>query len=405
MQYHNPNGNQPATMKILTYTTLYPNGVQPRHGIFVEQRLRHLLLQHPVTAKVVAPVPWFPSGDKRFGLYAEYAHVTRQELRHGIDIVHPRYPVLPKIGMAVAPFLLAAATLPTLKNLLASGYDFDVLDAHYFYPDGVAAALLAKALGKPLVITARGTDINLLPQYPLPRKMILWAARQAGQIITVSEALRKEIIRLGVTPDKIHTLRNGVDLATFHPKDRDKLRQDLGLTQPTLLSVGNLIELKGHHLVIEALLHLPDHQLLIVGDGKEMQHLQTLAATLKVSGRVRFLGTLTHQQLVDIYNASDALVLASSREGWANVLLEAMACGTPVVATSICGTPEVVRSPKAGVLVTERTAKGLADGIKALFAQYPKRQDTRHYAEQFSWHDTVAGVYSVLDSLTPNPTH
>ena len=386
-------------MKILTYTTLYPNDVKPRHGIFVEQRLRHLLGKMPVKAKVIAPVPWFPSRSERFGSYADYARVAQHEQRYGIDIFHPRYPVIPKIGMVFAPVLLAAATLPAVKKLLNEGYEFDVIDAHYFYPDGVAAAIIAKVVGRPLIITARGSDIHLIPNYLLPKKMILWAAQQADQVITVCEALKGEMVRLGSDGGKIHVLRNGVDLQTFIPKDRIPLRKELGLIHPTLLSVGNFIELKGHHLIIESLLQLPKYQLLIVGDGEELPRLQALVEKLQLQGRVRFLGALSHQQLANVYNAADALVLASSREGWANVLLEAMACGTPVVATAIWGTPEVVRTAAAGVLVAERSAAALAQGVLQLFANYPNRQETRRYAEQFSWDDTVAGVYQLLASV------
>jgi len=383
-------------MKILTFTTLYPNNIQHRHGIFVEQRLRHLLQQQPVSAKVVAPVPWFPFTAKCFGPYSDYARIATVEQRHGIEVYHPRYPVIPKIGMTLSPMLLAMACLPLLKKLMADGYDFDVLDAHYFYPDGVAAAWLAKKLGKPLVVTARGTDINLIPHRLLPRKMILWAARQASQMITVCEALKTEMVYLGVDGSKIHPLRNGVDLQNFCPKERESLRKSMGLSKPTLLSVGHLIERKGHHFVIEAMQQLPDFHLLIAGDGEQQSNLKKLAGHLSLTDRVRFLGALTQQQLSDVYNAADALVLASSREGWANVLLEAMACGTPVVATAIWGTPEVVRSPEAGVLANERSADGIAEGVKTLFAHYPDRQATRRYAENFSWDETVAGVYQVL---------
>lgn len=386
-------------MKILTYTTLYPNDVQFRHGIFTEQRLRHLLEQKPVQAKVVAPVPWFPSSAKCFGAYADFARVCRQEQRHGIDIYHPRYPVIPKIGMNLTPALMAAATLPTVKRLMADGYDFDAMDVHYFYPDGVAAAMIAKAIKKPLVISALGTDISLVPNYTWPRKMLLWAAREAGQIITVCEALRQEMIRLGVDGEKIHTLRNGVDLQLFHPQDRTLLRKSLGLTKPTLLSVGHLIERKGHYLIIDAMQQLPGYELLIAGDGEDMAALQAQVARLNLTDRVRFLGALTHQQLAEVYSASDALVLASSREGWANVLLEAMACGTPVVGTAIWGTPEVLRTPESGVLVQERSANGIAEGVRTLFAHYPDRQATRRYAEGFSWDETVDGVYATLQNL------
>jgi len=392
------NNQSNRAMKILTFTTLYPNNIQHRHGIFVEQRLRQLLQQQPVTAKVVAPVPWFPFTAKCFGSYSDYARIAQRELRHGIEVYYPRYPVIPKIGMTVSPMLLAMACLPLLKKLMADGYDFDVLDAHYFYPDGVAAAWLAKRLGKPLVVTARGSDINLIPRYLLPRQMILWAAREAKQIITVCEALKTKMVALGVDGNKIRPLRNGVDLLNFCPKDRADIRSGMGLSKPTLLSVGHLIEIKGHHFVIEAMSQLPGFELLIAGDGEQQAYLKKLSENLNLTDRIRFLGTLTQQQLADVYNAADALVLASSHEGWANVLLEAMACGTPVVATAISGTPEVVRSPEAGVLVHERSADGIALGVKALFANCPARQATRQYAEKFSWDETVAGVYDVLDN-------
>jgi hypothetical protein len=151
-------------MKLLTFSTLFPNAVHPSHGIFVETRLRYLMASGKVESRVVAPVPWFPSGNPRFGRYADYARVPAEEQRHGIQISHPRYMLLPKIGMQVAPWLLARSVKAQIGRIIDEGYDFDVLDAHYFYPDGVAAVMLGKYFNKPVVITARGTDINLIPQ-------------------------------------------------------------------------------------------------------------------------------------------------------------------------------------------------------------------------------------------------
>ena len=199
-------------MKILSFTTLYPNDQQPRHGVFVEQRLRKLSQEEGVEIKVIAPIPWFPFQSEQFGGYAKYAQVPKKEKRFGIDIYHPRYFVIPKVGMLVTPFLLAIAMIPVIKNILDDGYDFDLIDAHYYYPDGIAAAIVCKIFNKPFTITARGTDINLIPIYKWPKKMILWAAKQANASITVCEALRQELISLGGDKDKILTLRNGVDL-------------------------------------------------------------------------------------------------------------------------------------------------------------------------------------------------
>ncbi|MGH8547131.1 MAG: glycosyltransferase family 4 protein [Methylococcales bacterium] len=379
-------------LRILTFTTLYPNNIQKRHGIFVEQRVRKLLALGGLECRVIAPVPWFPFHSERFGRYAQFAGIDAQEERFGIPIDHPRYPVIPKIGMTIAPFLLALFAYPAISKLFSEGYDFDLIDAHYYYPDGVAAVLLAKWLNKPLVITARGTDINLVPDYFLPRKIILWAAEKADRSITVCRALKDEMIRLGAEADKIHVFRNGVDLDFFKPVERISIRKKLGIDRPCLLSVGHLIERKGHHLVIEALQDLPDFQLLIAGDGEELRNLKNLVEKIVLANRVIFLGALSHPQLGEYYSAVDALVLASSREGWANVLLESMACGTPVVATRIWGTPEVVTSPEAGILIDERTAQSIAAGVRKLMLNPPSREMTREYAENFSWESSVRGI-------------
>jgi glycosyltransferase involved in cell wall biosynthesis len=386
-------------MKILTFSTLFPNAQKPGHGIFVETRLRHLVASGQVEARVVAPVPWFPLHHPRFGNYAEYAKVPAQEQRSGIEVLHPRYPVLPKIGMNVAPSLLAAGARATVARMLDEGYDFDLIDAHYFYPDGVAAAMLGKYFNKPVVITARGSDITLFPSYPLPRRMIKWAARRAAGVITVCNALRDEVVALGVDPAKVVSLRNGVDLQLFQPVDRAEVRARLGLSRFTLLTVGHLVPVKAQELAVAALPQLPDAELLIAGSGPRRETLEQLARAQGVNDRVRFLGAVPQAQLREYYNAADALVLPSEREGWANVLLEAMACGTPVIASRVWGTPEVVAAPEAGLLMDERSGAGVADSVKALRAAYPDRAATRRYAERFSWDDTTAGQIALFGKV------
>lgn len=386
-------------MKILTFSTLFPNAQKPGHGIFVETRLRHLIASGQVEARVVAPVPWFPLHHARFGNYAEYAKVPAQEQRSGIEVLHPRYPVLPKVGMNLAPSLLAAGARASVARLLDQGFDFDLIDAHYFYPDGVAAAMLGKYFNKPVVITARGSDITLFPSYRLPRKMIGWAAGRAAAVITVCSALRDEVVALGVDPDKVVSLRNGVDLQLFQPVERAAVRARLGLARFTLLTVGHLVPVKAQELAIAALPELPDVELLIAGSGPRRDTLDQLARALDVGDRVRFLGAVPQAQLRDYYGAADALVLPSEREGWANVLLEAMACGTPVIASRVWGTPEVVAAPEAGLLMDERSGAGVARAVRALRADYPERAATRRYAERFSWDDTTAGQLGLFTRI------
>jgi glycosyltransferase involved in cell wall biosynthesis len=250
-----------------------------------------------------------------------------------------------------------------------------------------------------VVITARGTDINLVPQYALPRRMIRWAAENAAGMITVCNALKDEMVSLGIAPDRITPLRNGVDLDLFRPGDRQALRAERGMEGFTLMSVGHLEPRKGHELVIGAMPQLPDAQLYIAGSGPDRKKLEDLAQELKVTDRVRFLGPLPQSELRNWYGGADALVLASSREGWANVLLESMACGTPVVASNVWGTPEVVASSEAGVLMAERTAKGVADAVRRLRAEYPEHEATRRYAERFSWDDTTQGQLKLFGNI------
>ncbi len=380
-------------MKLLTFSTLFPNQEQPGFGIFVETRLRHLVASGQVESRVVAPVPWFPAK------YGEYKAVPPRSDRNGLDVRHPRYLNIPKVGMNVAPMLLARSAKREVGRLIDEGYEFDAIDAHYFYPDGVAAVMLGKYFNKPVVITARGSDVNLLPEYPLPRRMILWAARNAAGIITVSQALKDRLVQLGVAPSAVTPLRNGVDLQRFAPLDREQIRAELGITGFTIMSVGNLIELKGHHLIIRALLSMPDVLLLIAGKGPDRAKLEALARELGVADRVRFLGAVPQPELRRYLNAADIMVLASSREGWANVLLESMACGTPVVASAVGGSPEVVAAPEAGLLMARYDSDGVADAVQRLRERAPDRAAVRRYAEQFSWDFTTRGQIELFEKI------
>ncbi|MDO6705896.1 glycosyltransferase family 4 protein [Photobacterium sp. 1_MG-2023] len=396
-------------MRILTISTLYPNAANPRHGIFVETRLRQLKKHYPETEiTVIAPVPWFPSSHPIFGRYGEHASVPVKETRYGIPVYHPRYLVIPKIGMFWTPAALAWCLKKQIRTLINAGLEFDLIDGHYFYPDGVAIAAVAKALRKPFTVTARGTDINLIPDYPSARRQIQQVLSASDHNLAVCEALRTAMIDLGATPDRVSTLRNGVDLELFSFCDESQqagLRRalDLPLNTPIILSVGLLIERKGHHLVIDALRQIPGAVLLIAGCGPLRKTLSVLAEKYGVADRVRFLGRLSQEELSAYYGAANVLTLASDREGWANVLLESMACGTPVVATNIWGTPEVVQQPRAGILV-ERNVNAIAAGLLQILSTPLPRAATRRYAEQFDWSATSEGQYHLFRRLIRSAT-
>ncbi len=379
-----------APIRVLTFTTLFPSAARPRHGIFVETRLRQLLATNAVTATVVAPVPWFPSGARVFGEYGALARTLRVERREGIEIRHPRYFMIPKVGTRIQPWTLARAAEREIRRLARAGLDFDLIDAHYFYPDGVAAAMLARRFGKPFVVTAHGSDINRIAQLEPPRRMILSAARSASRVVAVSQALKQSMVKLGVDPARIVVLRNGADLELFRPIDRDDARRALGLAaEKVLVSVGNLVSLKGHDLFIETVAALPGTEALIVGAGPERGRLLELIERAGVAGRLRILDEMPQERLRIVYSAADALVLASTREGWPNVLAEAMACGTPVVAAAVGGVPEIVTEPVAGRVVESRDSASFARAASDLLASPPDRGAVRHYAERFGWHEVA----------------
>ncbi len=309
-------------VRLLTFSTLFPHSGRPNHGIFVENRLRNLLSTGDVVSTVLAPVPWFPSRSPRFGDWARNAQAARFERRDGLDVYHPPYALLPRVGMSIAPATLFASAAVELRRLIAAGLQFDLIDAHYLYPDGVAAVALGRAFRKPVVLTARGSDVTLLPRFAGPRRMIRWAMAQASHLVAVSAGLKEAMVALNAPAQKITVLRNGVDLGLFRPTDPGAVRREWGFEGPLLLSVGHLIERKGHHLAIEALAGLPGWQLAIVGEGPERARLEALAGRLGLASRIVFCGAQPHAALPQFYSAADVLILASSREGWANVLLE-----------------------------------------------------------------------------------
>jgi glycosyltransferase involved in cell wall biosynthesis len=381
---------------LITIASLFPNAEQPRHGIFVEERLWHLRQACDFRFHVIAPVPWFPAGSPRFGEYGRLARVPREEERRGLLVHHPRFLTIPKLGTSVQPFLYASAVAPHLRRLVQHLAGPVLLDGQYLYPDGVATALLAKWLGLPFVLTARGSDVNVYPRFRIPNQLITWACSRATRVITVSSALQARLLALGIRSDQVVTLRNGVDLERFRPMDRDHARHATGLSGNAILAVGNLVPVKDHELLIRAIAVAPELNLTIIGEGPLKKHLQHVIGQCKVEDRVQIRGNTAQQDLITYYSAADVCAHTSRHEGMPNVVLESMACGTPVVATECEGIPELLTSPAAGTTVRERTPTAVAQAIRHLLATPPRRDDTRQHATTFGWGPTVKGLRDVL---------
>ena len=387
-------------MNILVLTTLYPNNIQHRHGIFIENRVKELIKRYPeAKVKVIAPVPYFPAFLPS-ETYKKYSKVKAKEIRANIEIFHPKYLVIPKIGMNITPYFLYKTCLASIADIQADGFEIDIIDSHYFYPDGVVASWVGEKLNIPVMVTARGSDINLIPQNRIAKKRIIKALNTIQTSAAVSQALADEMVKLAPSAKKPIVLRNGVDLDLFHP---DAIKPNLPFKvendEKLILSVGNLVELKGHHLVIEALASLDNVKLIIIGEGEERANLQKLVAELSLTERVHFTGNIMQAELPGFYAVADALVLASSREGMPNVLLECLACGTPVVATDVGGCSEVINQDSVGVLLSARNVINIVSGLSCVIKRNISTAKVRVEAGNFSWQNTSQQQYEELSDL------
>lgn len=377
-------------LKILALTNLFPSAPRPRNGIFLQHRLQHLARLPGVEMRLIVPVPWFPSKAPIFGHYAKLAQIPREDDRSGIATRFIRYPMLPKISMWLTPFSIALSALKAVREMKRRGYDPDVIDAYYLYPDGVAACLIGWWLQKPVMLTALGTDATQIARQPISGALIRWAARRAIAVTTVCHALVDQLIGCGIAAEKLTVVQHGVDLELFSPpEDRKALRQAFGLKRFTLISVGYLSENKGQHLAIGALAEIPDADLLIVGEGPEGDRLRALVHHLGIADRVRFIGAVDQPHLATLMGAADLLLSCSQYEGISNVLLEAHACGTPVAATPVWGSPEIVTDPEIGLLFDARTVPAIVAGIRSAMARSWDRSFIRRHAMRFDWTATA----------------
>lgn len=388
------------TLNILTFTSLFPNNAWPHHGVFVKERMVAVSKMPGWNVEVVAPVPYWPN--LKVGPWWLYSQVVGKEKIEGITVHHPRYLLIPKIAMFLHGWLMFLGVLPYVK-MLARVKPFDVIDAHYVYPDGLAAVLLGKYLHCPVIVSARGSDVSQFASFPLIAKFLKYTLSHSTQNIAVCEALKTGMVSLGMQPEKISVVPNGVDQKKFFPIDQVKARVELGLpiSKSIVLSVGGLIPRKGFDLLINSFSHVAekvkqkDLFLVIVGHGPELVSLKQLVGKLQLSEQVLFAGDIRHQDLYKWYSAADVFCLASSREGWPNVVLESLACGTPVVATAIWGTPEIISSPCLGLLA-ERNVESFSCALEKGIVSSWDRAAIVQFAQKHSWEQVADSVGNVL---------
>ena len=391
-----------ASRRALVVSTLYPNAARPRFGSFVARSVEaaagagwDVTLVNPIGVPPVA-----------FGAYARAKAAAVDGIENGVRVLRPTFSLLPKIGGRLNPRAITRRVLPLVRSLHAEA-SFDVIDAQFFYPDGPAAARIARALGLPLSIKARGADVHYWGAKRYARRAMLRAAERAGGLLAVCEALAGDMAAIGLPREKIAVHYTGLDRDRFRPLDHERLRhrlaERLGIAlpggAPLLATVGALIPRKGQAIVIEALAQLPEARLLLVGTGADEAKLRALAAQIGVAERVHFLGSVDHDLLPIILSAADAMVLPSSSEGLANAWVEALACGTPLVVTETGGAREVMTAPEAGRIVA-RDAEALVAGVREVLAADYAPRAVAATAERFDWVRNGAELAAHWERLT-----
>lgn len=387
-------------MKILVFTTLFPNNVWPNNNVFVKERMAHVARIEGCEVKVVAPVPYFPKIN--LGWRAAYLQVKSREIIDGLEVLHPRYFMTPKLGMALYGWMMFLSVLRAVIQLRRT-FHFDLIDSHYVYPDGFAAVLLGQWFRKPVVVSARGSDVNRYAELAAIKPLLRYTMTKADKVIAVSGAMKNAIVSLGIDERKVSVIPNGVDCRKFYPASKCWARARIGLSEnvKVILSAGRLVPVKGFDLLIRAFKMLVDGgmgenlNLIIVGDGRERQRLQSLIAELQLETHVRLAGVVPHADLNVWYNAADVFCLCSRREGWPNVILESIACGTPVVATAVGGIPEIIRSNSIGFL-TEREVPEVAATLGRALGTNWRREEIVQYARELTWEKTAGAVLDVF---------
>ncbi|MGC1273653.1 MAG: glycosyltransferase [Planctomycetaceae bacterium] len=402
-----------TSLRVLVVSSVFPSAAHPTYGVFVKERVRAVANLPGVDLRVVAPTPFVPplKSLRRRYVWWEF---PAEEVMGGLRIVRPRFPMLPKIGGYFSSELMYPGLVRAVDRIRRE-FEFDLIDAHFAYPSGVAAERLGRRYGVPVVITGRGEDMHRFPSLPLIGRKIRRALARGAHCIALSEEIERTFLRNGADERRVTRIPNGIDAAAFRLISRDEARRNLGLPldRPIILSVGNLQELKGFHLLVDSLVEVrrrfPDVLLILVGDAAPYgeNHRAAIVERIRagaLADHVRLVGRRPHRELNEWYGAADVFALLSSREGSPNVLLEALACGTPAVATPVGGIPEELSDPLLGILLPERSAAAAAVGLSDALGRTWDHREIHARMQQRSWSRVAEQVLDVFERAVGTKT-
>lgn len=393
------------TKTVVFFSNSFPNDRQPHRGVFVEQRVA--AASRKVNPVIVCPLPWVPKIGllKKYPSHYLFALIPREYDYHGFHVYSPKYPVVPKVPW-LSPWSMALGAYPVFRKLKSREH-IDVINAQNAFPEGVAAVWLGKMLDLPVVISALGSDINEAHQDRLRLRMTVNALQQARQVTAVSRRLKQKIIDMGIEPGRVHYIPNGVDAELFNPAERSACRKELGIDdrKKVLLFVGKFRPVKGIEYLLDALRILKgrnklDFDTLLVGSGPLEPKYRLAIESWGLNDHVVFAGNRRHEEIGTWMGAADLFCLPSLKEGMPNVVLEALACGCPVVASNVGGIPDMIKSG-TGILVPAADSSALADALEKGFLSRWDAGFIRESIRNMTWENTAAGYVEAFSRLNP----
>ena len=398
-------------LNVLLFTNLFPNPEQPLRGNFVESLL--LAMRNKANITVISPLPWSPSvlmpdkikqSESEWAVFSKIPYTAEWK---GFEVYYPKYPFIPVVSRPIHAMLMAAAVYGLVKKV-AEDNEIDIINVHWAYPDAIAAVWIGRQLGIPVVVTAHGSDVNIYGSYKLRRPQMKWAFNNSERTVTVSHALLERVADgMGVNRNKLAIIPNGVDIDRFYPISQDIARKQLKLKSDEryLLFVGRFHEVKGLEYLFKAMAILKERgalcfQTILIGDGPLKFELADAVEAMSITEHVIFKGAKPNSELPLWMNACDVFCLPSKWEGQPCVILEALACGRPVVASSVGGIPELIDESN-GLLVEPRNSKALADALEKSFKMSWNDKLISGMMQNFSW-SSAADAYLDLFSKAVN---
>jgi teichuronic acid biosynthesis glycosyltransferase TuaC len=400
-------------MRILSTTMCYPSDACPDRGIFVQRRLQalqnaaHQWTYPPDTSSqinVVSPQPWCP-----------IIRRNRRQQSHNASIpaTYPHMFSLPVLSWALDGYAFSHTLEKHIRN--NDPHNIDLIDAHFVYPDGVGAWLAGKRLGIPTTVTVRGKIVSL-SRKALRRKQIATMLRNVNARIAVSQSLADWVHNVAGSDLPVSVIPNGVNTQTFRTLDQTGARARLGwnYNQKYILSVGHLQRLKGFDRLIQAMPHLQKScgplKLVLVGSTrgefrfkrklqKQIARLNRRSESIGQEQCVTFTGPVSANTLNWMYNAADLMVNASRSEGHNNAIAEALAAGTPVVATDVGGNAEQICTDEIGRIVPNNDQQALQNAIAEALTSTWNPFYISSFGSARSWDTVATEVHRVFQQV------